>query len=49
MYFALRECSGPLPARLKDSIARNPAPIMAVILLLIGMKLLGDAISGFSS
>ena len=30
-------------------MARNSAVIMAVILLLIGVKLLGDAISGFSS
>jgi threonine/homoserine/homoserine lactone efflux protein len=49
MYFALGERSGPLLARLKDWMARNNAAIMAVILLLIGMKLLGDAISGFSS
>lgn len=49
MYFALGDRSGPLLARLKDWMARNNAVIMAVILLLIGAKLLGDAISGFSS
>jgi threonine/homoserine/homoserine lactone efflux protein len=49
MYFALGDRSGPLLARLKDWMARNNAVIMAMILLLIGVKLLGDAISGFSS
>jgi hypothetical protein len=29
--------------------ARNNGVIMAVILLLIGVKLIGDAISGFSA
>jgi cytochrome c biogenesis protein CcdA len=48
MYFALGDRSAPFLARLKDWMARNNAVIMAVILLLIGVKLLGDAISGFS-
>lgn len=49
MYFALGDRSGPLLARLKNWMARNNGVIMAVILLLIGVKLIGDAISGFSS
>jgi threonine/homoserine/homoserine lactone efflux protein len=49
MYFALGDRAGPLLARLKDWMARNSAVIMAVILLLIGVKLVGDAISGFAS
>ena len=49
IYFALGDRSGPLLGRLKDWMAQNNAVIMAVILLLIGVKLIGDAISGFSS
>ena len=49
MYFALGDRSGPLLQRLKDWMAQNNAVIMAVILLLIGVKLIGDAITGFSS
>jgi Sap-like sulfolipid-1-addressing protein len=48
MYFALGERAGPLLARLKDWMARYNAVIMAVILLLIGAKLMGDAISGLA-
>jgi threonine/homoserine/homoserine lactone efflux protein len=46
LYFVLGDRSGPLLARLKDWMARNNDVIMAVILLLIGVKLLGDAIAG---
>lgn len=49
MYFALGDRSGPLLGRLKNWMARNNAVIMAVLLLVIGVKLIGDAISGFSS
>jgi threonine/homoserine/homoserine lactone efflux protein len=49
IYFALGDRSAPLLGRLKEWMAQNNAVIMAVILLLIGVKLLGDAISGFSS
>jgi predicted negative regulator of RcsB-dependent stress response len=35
--------------RLKTWMARNNGVIMAVLLLVIGVKLIGDAISGFSS
>jgi threonine/homoserine/homoserine lactone efflux protein len=36
-------------AELKDWMARNNAVIMVVILSLLGVKLIGDAISGYSS
>jgi threonine/homoserine/homoserine lactone efflux protein len=49
LYFALGDRSGPPLARLQDWMARNNAVIMAVILLLIGAKLIGDAIRGFSA
>ena len=49
IYFALGDRSGPLLQRLKEWMAQNNAVIMAVILLLIGVKLIGDAITGFSS
>ena len=49
MYFALGDRAGPLLARLQDWMARNNAAIMTVILLLIGAKLIGDAIGGLSS
>ena len=48
MFFALGDRSEPLLARLKEWMGRNTAVIMTVILLLIGIKLVGDAISGFS-
>ncbi len=48
MYFALGDRAGPLLARLQDWMARNNAAIMTVILLLIGAKLIGDAIGGLS-
>ena len=35
--------------RLKNWMAQNNAVIMAVLLLVIGVKLIGDAISGFSA
>jgi hypothetical protein len=47
--FALGERSGPLLDRLKDWMARDNAVIMAVLLLIIGVKLIGDAITGFST
>jgi hypothetical protein len=37
-----------LLARVKDWMAQNSAVIMAVILLLIGAKLIGDAISALA-
>jgi threonine/homoserine/homoserine lactone efflux protein len=48
LFFALGKRSEPLLARVKEWMTRNSAVIMAVILLLIGVKLVGDAITGFS-
>jgi threonine/homoserine/homoserine lactone efflux protein len=45
---ALGERSGALLERIRGWMAQNNAVIMAVLLLLIGAKLIGDAISGFS-
>lgn len=46
--FAMGDRSEPVLQRIKGWMARNNAVIMAVILVLIGVKLIGDAISGFS-
>jgi threonine/homoserine/homoserine lactone efflux protein len=48
IYFGLGDRAGPLLERLKGWMARNNAVIMAVLLLIIGVKLIGDAIAGFS-
>jgi threonine/homoserine/homoserine lactone efflux protein len=48
VYFALGDRAGPVLDGLKAWIGRNNAVIMAVLLLLIGAKLVGDAIAGFS-
>lgn len=48
LFFALGERSRhPLDA-MREWLARNNAVIMSVLLLVIGVKLIGDAISGFS-
>ncbi len=47
--FAMGDRSRALLDRLKSWMARENAVIMAVLLLVIGVKLIGDAISGFSS
>jgi threonine/homoserine/homoserine lactone efflux protein len=49
LYFALGERSRGLLDGMRDWMARNNAVIMAVLLLIIGVKLIGDAISGFSA
>jgi threonine/homoserine/homoserine lactone efflux protein len=49
IYFAMGDRSGPLLDRLKAWMGANNAVIMVVLLLVIGAKLIGDAISGFSS
>jgi hypothetical protein len=49
IYFALGARSARLLDGLKNWMARNNAVIMAVLLLVIGVKLIGDAISGLSS
>ncbi len=48
IYFAMGERSKPILDRLKERMSRNNSAIMAVICLLIGAKLVGDALSGFS-
>jgi hypothetical protein len=49
MTFALGERAGPPLAALKTWMGRNNAVIMAVLCLVIGAKVIGDAISGFSA
>jgi threonine/homoserine/homoserine lactone efflux protein len=49
VYFALGERAKPLLDAMHTWMARNNAVIMAVLFLVIGAKLIGDAISGFSS
>jgi threonine/homoserine/homoserine lactone efflux protein len=48
MYFALGDRSREVLDSLKTWMAKNNAVIMAVLLLVIGVKLVGDAIAGFS-
>jgi threonine/homoserine/homoserine lactone efflux protein len=49
IFFALGDRAGPILQRLKSWLAQNNGVIMAVLLLIIGAKLIGDAIAGFSS
>jgi threonine/homoserine/homoserine lactone efflux protein len=49
IYFAMGERSQHLLDELKTWLARNNAVIMAVLMLIIGVKLIGNAISGFST
>jgi threonine/homoserine/homoserine lactone efflux protein len=49
VYFALGDRSREMLSEMKDWLARNNAVIMAVLLLVIGVKLIGDAITGFSA
>jgi threonine/homoserine/homoserine lactone efflux protein len=49
IFFAMGSRSRELLDRLKTWMAHNNAVIMAVLLLVIGVKLIGDAISGFSA
>lgn len=49
LYFAMGVRARGILDAMKDWMARNNAVIMAVLLLIIGIKLIGDAISGFSS
>jgi threonine/homoserine/homoserine lactone efflux protein len=48
LYYAMGERSQRLLAGLKDWMTANNAAIMAVLCLVIGVKLVGDAISGLS-
>jgi Kef-type K+ transport system membrane component KefB len=49
IYFALGDRSGPILDRLKTWMGQHNAVIMAVLCLVIGAKLIGDAITGFSA
>ncbi len=49
IFFALGDKAGATLERLKGWMAHNNGVIMAVLCLIIGAKLIGDAISGFSS
>jgi Kef-type K+ transport system membrane component KefB len=48
IYFALGDRAGPILDRLKAWMGAHNAVIMAVLCLVIGAKLIGDAIAGFS-
>ena len=48
IYFALGDRSTELLDRLKTWMTQNNGVIMAVLLLVIGVELIGDAISGLS-
>jgi hypothetical protein len=49
IYFVLGERSESMLAKLKDWMGRHNAVIMAVLCLVIGVKLIGDAIGGLTS
>ena len=49
LYFALGERSASMLATLKDWMGRHNAVIMAVLCLVIGVKLIGDAIGALTS
>jgi hypothetical protein len=48
IYFAMGERSEAMLAGLKDWMGRNNAVIMSILCLVIGAKLIGDAISGLT-
>jgi Sap, sulfolipid-1-addressing protein len=49
LFFVLGDRSVTLLGELKDWMASNNAVIMAVLMLVIGVKLIGDGISGLSA
>ena len=49
LYFAMGERSERPLAELKSWMGQHNSAIMAVLCLVIGAKLIGDAISGFAS
>ena len=49
IFFALGDKAGATLERLKGWMAHNNGVIMAVLCVVIGVKLIGDAITGFSS
>ena len=48
VYFAMGTRAAKILDELKTWMAHNNAAIMAVLCLIIGVKLVGDAITGFS-
>jgi threonine/homoserine/homoserine lactone efflux protein len=49
VYFAMGDRAPAILEELKDWMARNNTAVMAVLCLVIGVKLFGDAITGLSS
>ena len=49
MYYALGDRAAQVLDRLKMWMIRNSSVVMAVLCLIIGVKLIGDAISGFAA
>jgi threonine/homoserine/homoserine lactone efflux protein len=49
IYFGLGDRSGPVLDRLNNWMAQNNAAIMAVLCLVLGAKVIGDAISGLAA
>jgi Sap, sulfolipid-1-addressing protein len=49
LSFALGERAGPVLGRLQTWMARNNGVIIAILCLVIGAKLVGDAIGGLGS
>ena len=49
IYFAMGARAAKVLEELKTWMAHNNTAIMAVLCLIIGVKLVGDAITGFSS
>jgi threonine/homoserine/homoserine lactone efflux protein len=49
VYFAMGDRAAAILDELKTWMARNNAAVMAVLCLIIGVKLVGDAISGLSA
>jgi threonine/homoserine/homoserine lactone efflux protein len=49
IYFALGDRSGPILDRMKAWMSQNNAAIMAALCLVLGAKIIGDAISGLAS
>ena len=48
IYFALGDRGGPILEKIKSWMAQHNAAIMTVLFLVIGTKLIGEAITGFS-
>ena len=49
VYFAMGDRSAGILGSLREWMAHNNATIMAVLVVVIGFKLIGDAITGFSA